>query len=346
VAAAAAAALVASACSTSGAQSNGSSSSGGTQGPWTIGLSNGYYGNGARIQIEAEAKAYAALPNVKPKIKNFIINNAGTSVPAQIQAVDNMIAEHVDAILLDSNSLDGLNTAIKQAQQAGIIVVAYNDKVSSPLAYQVGTVGEEYGAAGMQALVKSLNGKGSIVILRGLAGNAVDAAEAQGFNGVLAHNPGIHVLNTSYGGWDEATAQNTTADLLSRYSNIDGVYTEGGMAQGVVRAYLAAHRKFVPVIGTDTNGFAGMLKQYQSQGLTGYQVSSHVWEGALAVKAALELLSGKKMPHQIPIQQDSWSSSEAVQRYIPGQPPSLFLEFQDPGQGITLTSQQVLAKMS
>src|SRR5438874_10048677 len=29
-------------------------------GPWTIGLSNGYYGNGARVQLEAEVKALAA----------------------------------------------------------------------------------------------------------------------------------------------------------------------------------------------------------------------------------------------------------------------------------------------
>ena len=57
-------------------------------GPWTIGLSNGYYGNGARVQLEAEVKAYAALPSVKGKVKKLIINNAGTSVAAQIAAVD------------------------------------------------------------------------------------------------------------------------------------------------------------------------------------------------------------------------------------------------------------------
>ena len=139
-----------------------------TAGPWTIGLSNGYYGNGARVQLEAEAKAYAALPSVAPKIKKLIINNAGTSIAAQISAVDGMIAQHVDAIILDSNSLTGLNPAIAAAKKAGIVVVAANDQVSSTDVHQVQTVGQAFGATLMQGFVKLLHGKGNIVILRGL----------------------------------------------------------------------------------------------------------------------------------------------------------------------------------
>src|SRR5260221_1561055 len=137
-------------------------------GPWVIGLSNGYYGNGARVQLEAEVKALAAQAEYKPLIKNIIINNAGTSVAAQISAVDQMIAQHVDAIILDSNSLTGLNPAIEAAHKAGIYVVASNDKVSSPLAYQVETVGKTFGATMMQGFIDMLQGKGNIVILRGL----------------------------------------------------------------------------------------------------------------------------------------------------------------------------------
>src|SRR3954466_10215686 len=89
-------------------------------GPWVIGLSNGYYGNGARVQLEAEVKALAAQPEYKTLIKKVIYNNAGTSVAAQIAAVDQLIAQKVDAIILDSNSLTGLNPAIAAAHKAGI----------------------------------------------------------------------------------------------------------------------------------------------------------------------------------------------------------------------------------
>ena len=314
-------------------------------GPWVIGLSNGYYGNGARVQLEAEVKALAAEAPYKSLIKSIDINNAGTSVAAQISAVDQMIAQHVNAIILDSNSLTGLNPAIAAAHKAGIPVVASNDEVSSPLAYQVQTVGSAFGATMMQAFVTLLHGKGNIVVLRGLPGNAVDAAEASGFDSVLKKYPNVHVLAEQYGQWDDGVAQKVMADLLSRYPNINGVFTEGGMEQGVVRAFLAAHRAFVPVSGTDENGFACQLKQYQSKGLQGVQVSTAMWADAVALKEAVSLLQGKIVPHFIPGNFVVWNTAQSIAQCNTKYSPSLFLEVSAPKYGVNLTPQQVLAYM-
>lgn len=313
--------------------------------PYTIGISNGYYGNGARVQLQAEAKAYAALPSVKGKIKKLVINNAGVSVAAQIAAFNGMIAQKVDAIILDSNSLTALNAPIAAAKRAGIPVIAVNDRVSSKDAWQVETVGEKFGAAGMTGFVKLLNGKGNIVILRGLPGNAVDAAEAAGFHSVLKKYPNIKVLNESYGKWDDGEAQKVMADLLSRYDNIDGVFTEGGMQQGVVRAYIAAKRPFVPVAGTDENGFACQLKAYKSKGLRGVQVGSALYAYALALKTTLQILDGETVPKKIPVSWEVWDTDEAIKHCNPKIAPGLFLGVASPSQGINLTPAQVLKYM-
>ncbi len=316
-----------------------------SKGPWVIGLSNGYYGNTARVQLEAEVKALAAQAAYKPLIKKIIINNAGTSVAAQVSAVDQMIAQHVNAIILDSNSLTALNPAIAAAHKAGIPVVASNDKVSSKLAYQVETVGTKFGATMMQNFAQVLHGKGNIVILRGLPGNAVDAAEAAGFHSVLAKYPNIHVLKETYGQWADSEAQKVMADLLSRYQNIDGVFTEGGMQQGVVRAFVAAHRHLVPVSGTDENGFACQVKQYHSQGLEGVQVSTAMWADAVALKAAVNILQGKTVPHFIPGQFVVWNTQQSIKNCNPSLSPSLFLQVSAPFYGVTLTPQEVLKYM-
>jgi ribose transport system substrate-binding protein len=213
--------------------------------------------------------------------------------------------------------------------------------VSSKDAWQVETVGEKFGAAGMTGFAKILGGKGNIVILRGLPGNAVDAAEAAGFHSVLKKNPGIKVLNESYGKWDDGEAQKVMADLLSRYPNIDGVFTEGGMQQGVVRAYVAAKRKFVPVAGTDENGFSCQLKKYQSQGLQGVQVGSALYADALALKSTLDILGGKTVPKTIPVSWAVWNTAQAIAHCAPSLSPSLFLGVSSPSQGINLTAQQV-----
>ena len=327
--------------SAAGASSSHTTKTAASAGPWVIGYSGGYYANAARVQIEAEFKAYAALPSVASHIKKIIINNAGLSVAKQISAFDAMIAAHVNVIILDSDSLTGLNPAIEAAHKAGIPVIAENDKVSSPLAYSVETVGQRFGTEEMQGFVKVLGGKGNIVVIRGLAGNAVDNAEAQGFNGVLKKYPNIKVLNVSYGQWDDATAQVDMASLLSRYSNIDGVYTEGGMEQGVVRAYIAAHRALVPVSGTDENGFACMEKQYASQGLKGVQIGSQFWEGALALKVALNLLAGKPQPHFFPGSFTVWNTAQSVANCDTKLPPSLFLQISNSHYGINLTTAEV-----
>jgi ribose transport system substrate-binding protein len=308
---------------------------------WVIGVSNGYFGNTARVEYEAELKAYAASPAVAPHIKRLIINNAGTSVAAQISAVDEMIAEHVNAIILDSNSTTGLNPAIAAAAKAGIVVVAANDIVTSNLAYHVETVGHAFGATMAKAFVALLHGRGNIVVLRGIAGNAVDAAEASGFNSVFAKYPGIHVLATVYPQWDDAQAQTDMASLLSRFNDINGVFTEGGMEQGVVRAYVAAHRKFVPVSGTDENGFACQLKQYHAQGLQGVQVGTAIYAYALALKTALGALSGHKEPRTIPIHWTVWATEQSIKQCSPRLSPGLFLQTEDPTDGILLTPAQV-----
>ena len=65
------------------------------------------------------------------------------------------------------------------------------------------------------------------------------------------------------------------------------------MQQGVVRAYVAAKRAFVPVAGTDENGFACQLEKYKSQGLQGVQVGSALYAYALGLKTTLQVLEGK-----------------------------------------------------
>jgi ribose transport system substrate-binding protein len=309
--------------------------------PWTIGISNGYYGNTARVQLQAEAKALAAQPAFKKLVAKLVINNAGTSVATQISAVNQMIAQHVDAIILDSNSVTGLNASIAAAHKAGIPVIAANDLVSSKLAYQVETVGKKFGATMMQGLAKALNGQGSIVILRGLPGNAVDAAEAAGFHSVLAKYPNIKVLKETYGQWADGPAQKVMADLLSRYPSIDGVFTEGGMQQGVVRAFLAAHRDLVPVSGTDENGFACQVKQYNAKGLEGVQVSTALWAYAVALKQAVNILQGKSVPHFIPGTFVAWNTAQSMAHCNPKLSPSIFLQTSAPQYGVNLTPQEV-----
>lgn len=314
------------------------------KGPWVIAQSNSYYGNGARIQMKKEIEAEAATPTYKKEVKQLIINNAGNNVSAQVAAIDNMIAEHVNAILVDAASPTGLNNVIAQAHQHGIVVVSYDNLVTSPYAYKVNEPMNVYGADGIKWLVAQLHGKGNIVVLRGVAGTTDDALEWASVQKVVKAHPGIHILNVSYANWDEATAQSIMQNLLSTYHNIDGVYTEGGEAYGVIQAYLHAHRKFVPVVGSDTNGTALMARKYAKQGLKVFQVSSDLWRSAKAFQVAMSILEGKKVPKYIQLPVITWATAEAITKALPSEPASFYLNVDDPKDGVTLTPSQVLSQ--
>lgn len=314
------------------------------KGPWVIAQSNSYYGNGARIQMKKEIEAESTTPTYKKEVKQLIINNAGNNVSAQVAAIDNMIAEHVNAILVDAASPTGLNNVIAQAHQRGIVVVSYDNLVTSPYAYKVNEPMNVYGADGIKWLVAQLHGKGNIVVLRGVAGTTDDALEWASVQKVVKAHPGIHILNVSYANWDEATAQSIMQNLLSTYHNIDGVYTEGGEAYGVIQAYLHAHRKFVPVVGSDTNGTALMARKYAKQGLKVFQVSSDLWRSAKAFQVAMSVLEGKKVPKYIQLPVITWATAVAIKKALPSEPASFYLNVDDPKDGVTLTPSQVLSQ--
>ena len=52
----------------------------------------------------------------------------------------------------------------------------------------------------------------------------------------------VEVLTVANGDWDQATGQQVMSDLLATYPEIDGVWTQDGMAEGVFRALDTADR--------------------------------------------------------------------------------------------------------
>src|SRR6476659_9665910 len=100
------------------------------RGPYRIALANGYIANLWRIQMIKTAKAYAAQPDVAAKIKEFKVVSVGEDVAAQIAAVNNFIDSGYDAIIINALSETAFAPAIKRANEAGIVVVSFDNTVA------------------------------------------------------------------------------------------------------------------------------------------------------------------------------------------------------------------------
>jgi ribose transport system substrate-binding protein len=96
---------------------------------YNIALSNSYIGNQWRVQMVNLTKAYAEK-YYKDRVKLRVINS-GTDVQAQIAAIDDMISQKVDAILVDPASESALNPVLEEAAKQGIVVVDFDHAVKA-----------------------------------------------------------------------------------------------------------------------------------------------------------------------------------------------------------------------
>jgi ribose transport system substrate-binding protein len=314
-------------------------------GPYVIALSNSYIGNVWRTQMIKMAKAFVEQPDIKPQIAQFLINSSGNDAAAQISQIENMIAAGAQAIIINAASPTALDPVVKKAQDQGIVVLAFDNIVETPGVVIVNEDQVEFGRVMADWLVKEMGGSGNVLMVNGVAGTSVDADRAKGAKEVFAANAGIVVVAEVNGDWDPGKAQQVTSTALASYPDINGVWCQGG-TDGVVRAFQQAGKPLVPVAGEAENGFRKQLLQLKDQGLSGISVGQTPGMVAVAIRAAIDLLSGKELPQSISIPLPIATSDELEDgvNVFTNLPDNFFTPIQIEPCGVNLTVDQINAQ--
>lgn len=205
-----------------------------------IGLSNGWVGSEWRTQMIEEAQAAAAAWKDKGVNVEVVVQSANVDVPGQIAHVRNFISDGVDAIIINPNSPTAFDPVFAQAKEAGILVIATDAEVSSPDAVYVGIDQKAWGAAGAEWLAKTLEGKGNVVAINGVAGHPANEMRVAGYKEVLEKHPDIKLVNEVNANWDQAQGQQAMQNLLATYPDINGVLVQDGMAAGAWKSIMDA----------------------------------------------------------------------------------------------------------
>ena len=255
-------------------------------GQYVIGVSNNAAGNGWREQMICSMKAQALASG---QVASMNIAHRTTDAAGQLEDIRTLISAGVDAIIVNPASLDALNPAIKEATDAGIVVVAVDAAVSEPSAYILSNDQESYGYLGAKWLFEQLGGEGDVVYMRGIAGVQADTDRDNGFKRALAEYPNIKIASETFTNWAQADGTQQITDLLNAGTNIDGVWTSG-IDNVIVDAFKTAVVPFVPIVGADNSGFVTQLAT--EEGLVGAAVTNPGSVGGAGVALALQILGG------------------------------------------------------
>jgi ribose transport system substrate-binding protein len=297
-------------------------SSGTPQAKYVLGVSNTLVGNGWREEMICAVKAQAQSSGVVSKV---IVADRNGGPAEQAADIRNLISAGANAIIINPSSSTALNSVIAQAAARGVKVVSVDQRVTAPQAHNVTNDQVAYGRIGATWLFKQLHGHGNVVEMRGIAGVPADTDRHTGFQQALKKYPGIHVVKSTFTGWQFAPGGKQMLDILNSGVKVDGVWTSG-IDYTVVNAFKTAGKPLVPIVGADNNQF---LKQLISvKGIHGAAVTNPATIGGAGAAVAIKLLQGKNVQTWVKLTPQLWDSatsagkSEIRKNYSPSRPPT------------------------
>ncbi|RPI05049.1 MAG: sugar ABC transporter substrate-binding protein [Ignavibacteriae bacterium] len=224
----------------------------------------------------------------------------------QIELVEECIAEGVSGIILAPINDVALGAPVAKAMKKKTPVLIFDSALKGKAGKNfIGFVGIDNKKAGKLAgehLATLMTGKGNVVLLRYVKGQANTTEREEGFLESLAHHESIRVIvKDVYAGGTTDEAKKASLNILNQLKEADGIFCPNevstmGMLLALRQAHLAGKVKF---IGFDTPApVVEALKNGEVSALIAQDPSRM---GYLSVKTIVDYIRGKKISDMIDI---------------------------------------------
>ena len=158
----------------------------------------------------------------------LIVTSGEGDVNKQIQAVENLINEGVDAIAINFIDAGAFGPTMKKAAAAGVPIIGLHSKIEGCAAVlgfderHTGKIVGEYAAQLLKAKYGEV--KGEVANLQGLLGQGLNTDRSGGFTDVMARYPGVKVVAQDPTDWDPTKAVAVTENWMTAYPSLDLIY--------------------------------------------------------------------------------------------------------------------------
>ncbi|MBV8617280.1 MAG: substrate-binding domain-containing protein [Curvibacter sp.] len=205
--------------------------------PLRIGMSFQELNNPAFVLMKQSLDEMAASIGA-----TVVVTDARHDVSKQIADIEDMVQKKIDILLLNPTDSSGVQSAVKAAKAAGVVVVTVDANALGPVDSHVGSKNTEAGRISCEALARSIGGQGDVAILDGIAVLPI-LERVKGCREALARYPGIKIVSVQNGRQERATALTVTENILQAQRQLKGLFSVNDTgAMGALAAIEASGR--------------------------------------------------------------------------------------------------------
>lgn len=232
----------------------------------------------------------------------LITTNPAMDVSLQINQIEDMIAQGIDAIFLNPVDWEGIRPALVALKEAGIPIINYDTEVKD-FDYVTAYVGSDNKNAGFvdgEDLVKRYPDGGKIAVLDSPTMNSIND-RIEGFMEAI-EGKGFDIVAQQDGKGDLETSLSITEDILQAHSDIVAIM--GGndpTALGALAAVKAAKRDNVVIYGVDGSPDAKAAIA-EGSAFVGTGAQSPISIGEQSVDVAYKILKKESFDKKIPVE--------------------------------------------
>jgi ribose transport system substrate-binding protein len=215
-----------------------------------------------------------------------------TDFNGQIQIVEAMVNQHVDAICLAPIDRDAMVGVVNRAAAQNIPVVIWDSPVNTEnFVSQVATDNYAAGQLAAARIAKILNGKGEVAIVAVQVGAASTMAREQGFeDAIKKDSPGITIVDKRYGNADFAQSLTVSENILTGHPKLAALFASNESSSVGAAQALKSRHSSVKLVGFDSS--PTLVADVNSGAIDSLVVQDPFKMGYEAVKAAVEKING------------------------------------------------------
>lgn len=257
-------------------------------GKYRIAVSNAFMGNDWRqlmikcLEVAAEKEPY------KDKIDLTIVNSEN-SPEAQSSAIDALVEEGYDAILVDASSATALQTSVNRALQQGITVVSFDSVIDMDGVYTVQTDLVGMAECWAEYLCEKLGDGAKVAVDTGMPGSTNGNTVYEAIMEIMEeHN--MEVVAEFASEYTDGVCQEQLASVLAANPDLEGILCQA-YVESCYAALTQAGMDLIPVTAYDTN--LGMITAVNND-MDAIIGNNCPGLGVIAMDVAMRVLDGEE----------------------------------------------------